>query len=67
MKVRFNTKAESNREREEAFLALSGYERFEVFLALSRRILREYPSSVLRDYGDNLFLERPVAKMPCTG
>ncbi len=62
MKVRFNTKAESNREREAAFLTLSGYERFEEFLALSSRILREYPSSVPRDYGENLVLERPAAK-----
>lgn len=62
MSLRFTTKALANRERERAFLALSGAERFEEFLSLSRRILREYPSSVPRDYGSNLVLERPARR-----
>ena len=57
--IAYTTKEESNRERERAFLALSGPERMEEFFALSRRIMREYPSSVPRDYGENLVLERP--------
>ena len=59
MRVAFTTKEESNREREQAFLALTGEERMAEFFALSRKIMREYPSSLPRDYGDNLVLERP--------
>jgi len=59
MSIRFLTKEESNREREQAFLALSGPERLQEWLALSRRILREYPSSEPRDYGNNLVLIPP--------
>lgn len=62
MRIAFTTKEESNREREQAFLALSGEERIREFFALSRKIMREYPSSIPRDYGDNLVLERPNAK-----
>ncbi len=58
MTIEYTTKAESNRRREEAFLALSGEERFAEFLYLSRLILREYPSSLERDYGSNLVLTR---------
>lgn len=58
MALEYTTKEESNRRREEEFLALSGPERFAEFLRLSRRILREYPSSVPRDYGTNLVLTR---------
>ena len=57
MTIEYTTKAESNARRERAFLALTGPERLAEFLALSRRILREYPSSVPRDFGDNLVLD----------
>ena len=55
--IEFTTKQESNARREREFWALSGYERLREFVRLSRRILREYPSSVPRDYGDNFVLE----------
>lgn len=58
MSLTYATKEESNARREREFLALSGAERVAEFLALSRRVLREYPSSVARDYGDNLVLTR---------
>ncbi len=59
MQLVFRTKAEAKKEQEEAFLRLSGEERLKVFFALSRKIMREYPSSVERSYGDNLVLELP--------
>jgi hypothetical protein len=57
MRIEFRTKEQAKREQEEAFLALSGEERMREFFALSRRIMREYPSAAPRDYGDNLVLE----------
>ena len=57
MTVEFTTKAESNARREREFWALSGPERLRDFVRLSRRVLREYPSSVHRDYGNNFVLE----------
>jgi len=57
MKVIFNTKEESNRRREEDFLALAPSERVFEFLRFSQQILNEYPSSLPRDYGSNLVLE----------
>ena len=60
MTVEFTTKAESNARREREFLALSGPERLREFVRLSRRILREYPSSTPKDYGGNLVLDRPL-------
>ena len=68
--IEYTTKDESNARRERAFMALSGPERLNEFVRLSRRILREYPSSVPRDYGDNLVLERPqtwCTPEPCCG
>ncbi|NGZ90603.1 hypothetical protein [Psychroflexus maritimus] len=38
MEVKFQSKAESKRQQQEAFLKLSGEERFLQFLKLSRRI-----------------------------
>ena len=63
MRVAFTTKEESNREREQAFLALTGEERMAEFFALSRRIMREWSSSYERDYGDNFAL-RPEDRKP---
>ena len=57
MEIAFATKDESNRRREQASLALSGDERMAEFFVLSRRILREYPTSVPRDYGSDLVLD----------
>ena len=59
MRLEFRTKAEANKAQREAFLALSGEERMAAFFALSRKIMREYPSSVERSYGNHLVLELP--------
>jgi hypothetical protein len=44
MLMRFLTKEESNKIRQEEFLALSGEERILSFLKLSRRINQLFPS-----------------------
>jgi hypothetical protein len=59
MHIEFRTKEEANKAQEEAFLCLSGEERMKEFFALSRRIMREYPSSVERSYGNSFVLEFP--------
>ncbi len=46
MEIRYLTKEESNRIREEEFLALKPEERFFAFLELSRRINRLFPSKI---------------------
>lgn len=46
MELRYLTKDESNRIREEEFLALIPAERFLAFLELSRRINRIFPSKI---------------------
>lgn len=43
MEVRFQTKEESKKQQQEAFLKLSGEERFMEFLKLSRRINKLLP------------------------
>lgn len=43
MQIKFQTKAESKRKQQEAFLKLTGAERFMQFLALSRAINRVMP------------------------
>lgn len=60
MKLSFTTKEESNRRREEEFLALSASERVLEFLRFSKMMLREYPSAIPKDYGNNLILELPL-------
>ncbi len=44
MEIRFLTKEESNKIREQEFLLLSPADRLMGFLALSRKILRDFPS-----------------------
>ena len=43
MQIQFRSKEESNRQRQDEFLALSGSERFLRFLELSREINRIMP------------------------
>lgn len=43
MEIRFQTKAESKQQQQEAFLKLSGEERFMQFLKLSRKINKHFP------------------------
>lgn len=43
MEVKFQSKAESKRQQQEAFLKLSGEERFLQFLKLLRRINKLFP------------------------
>lgn len=58
MEIRFQTKEESNRERQEAFLKLSPGERFMTFLELSRRVM-QFPTTATRDYKDNFVIIPP--------
>jgi len=44
MQVSFNTKKESNRKQEEAFLKLTPSERFLTFLRLSKQSLKLFPA-----------------------
>ena len=44
MEIHYTTKEESNEKREEAFLQLSGTERFLEFLRLSKKINTTFPS-----------------------
>ncbi len=46
MEIRFLTKEESNKIRQEEFLALSPADRFFAFLELSRRINQLFPSQI---------------------
>jgi len=57
MELIFTTKEESNRRREEEFLALTPSERVLEFLRFSQMMMQEYPTSIPKDYGDNLVLE----------
>ncbi|GMQ31260.1 hypothetical protein [Algoriphagus confluentis] len=60
MKIRYLTKDESNKIREEEFLALKPEERLMAFLELSRRVNRLFPSKLTfeeRTKG-NFILER---------
>jgi hypothetical protein len=43
MEVRFQSKEESKQQQQEAFMKLSGGERFQQFLLLSRTINRMFP------------------------
>ena len=43
MQITFQTKSESKRQQQEAFLKLSGGERFMIFLELSRKINQLFP------------------------
>lgn len=60
MQVTFQTKAESKRQQQEAFLNLTGGERFMNFLELSRAINRLFPVknkvSFEERYEDNFLL-----------
>lgn len=60
MQVTFQTKAESKRQQQEAFLNLTGGERFMSFLELSRAINRLFPVknkvSFEERYKDNFLL-----------
>lgn len=55
MEVRFLTKEESNRLRQEEFLKLSPAERVMSFFALSRRILK-FPTNATTDRKKNNFV-----------
>jgi hypothetical protein len=60
MEIRYLTKEESNRIREEEFMALTPADRFFAFLELSRRVNQLFPSKTTfeeRTKG-NFILER---------
>ncbi|MCW4469542.1 hypothetical protein OGH69_11235 [Flavobacterium sp. MFBS3-15] len=58
MEMRFETKEESNRRREEEFLKLSGGERVMRFLKLSMQ-MRMFPTTAKPDKSSNFVLEMP--------
>lgn len=56
MEIRFQSKDESNRLQEEAFLALSPVERFVEFIRLSNQVLK-FPTKDQEEKTNNLILE----------
>jgi hypothetical protein len=59
MEIKFQTKEESNRLQQEEFLKLSGAERFQSFLNLSRRINQLFPSKEINTINPNNFVINP--------
>jgi hypothetical protein len=62
MKVTFTTKEESKAAQQEAFLKLSGPERFESFLRLSYTILSTFPSNAPSDDKGNFVIDASMKK-----
>lgn len=62
MEIRFLTKEESKKEQLEAFLKLSGAERFYSFLELSRVILRKFPTQITEKESNNFVIEKKNGK-----
>ncbi|MEL1243444.1 hypothetical protein AAEO56_04155 [Flavobacterium sp. DGU11] len=56
MEIRFETKEESNRRRQEEFLKLSGGERVMNFLKLSMQ-MKMFPTSAKPDKSSNFIIE----------
>ena len=56
MKISFQTKEESKRKQEEAFLALSGGERFMKFLEL-QEAMQMFPTQAKPEKKDNFVIE----------
>lgn len=54
--IKFQTKEQSKKEQEEAFLALSPSERFVQFLRLSEKIAKFQGPK--KDFGNNFVIER---------
>lgn len=62
MQVSFTTKEESKAAQQEAFLKLSGYERFVAFVRLSEQILSTFPSSVKEDDKGNFIIDASMLR-----
>ena len=62
MEIRFLTKEESKKEQLEAFLKLSGAERFYSFLELSRTILKKFPTQITEKETNNFVIEKKNGK-----
>ncbi|MFA7446215.1 MAG: hypothetical protein WCY89_09730 [Flavobacteriaceae bacterium] len=62
MEIRFLTKEESKKEQLEAFLKLSGAERFYRFLELSRIILQKFPTQAVEKEKNNFVIEKKNGK-----
>lgn len=56
MEIRFETKEESNKRRQEEFLKLSGHERFMAFLKLMQD-MKQFPTSAKPEKKDNFVIE----------
>jgi len=56
MQIKFQTKEDSNRIQQENFLKLSGAERFQSFLNLSRRINQLFPSKEANNINPKNFI-----------
>jgi hypothetical protein len=62
MEIRFETKEDSNRRRQEEFLKLSGHERFMRFLKLSLIIQQNFPTKAKSDKSSNFIIDMTVKK-----
>jgi hypothetical protein len=62
MEIRFQTKEESNQLQQEDFLKLSGAERIQSFLKLSRRINQLFPPKEEVKINPKNFIIYPKAK-----
>jgi hypothetical protein len=56
MEIRFQSKDESNKQQEQAFLALSPVDRFIAFIRLSNQILK-FPTKASTETKSNFVLE----------
>ncbi|MFP9113716.1 hypothetical protein ACLI1A_07220 [Flavobacterium sp. RHBU_3] len=62
MKVTFTTKQESKAAQQEAFLKLSGGERFASFVRLSNTILSTFPSNAPANDKGNFVIDASMKK-----
>lgn len=60
--ITYTTKEESKAAQQEAFLKLSGYERFVSFVKLSKKILATFPSNVPEKDNKNFIIDDSMRK-----
>ncbi len=58
MEIKFQTKEESNKAQQEAFLKLSKADRFYTFLRLMERV-NQFPIKAKKEKSDNFIIEIP--------
>lgn len=62
MKIQFRTKEEANKAQREAFLELTGSERFEAFLKLSQEINSLFPNRAEKEDKGNFVIYKKGAR-----